>query len=455
MNQPPIPPAYNPSVAIPETHPRGFMFFFWGEFAERSSFYGMRAILPIYLTTALHLADTEAAPIYYWFKMACYFLPLVGGFLADRFFGRYWTIVGFSIPYIAGHFILGIENQTACYIALALLACGSGVIKPNISSLLGQTYDEQRPGNDRLRQAAFLWFYFAINFGALISQIAMPLLQETHGFAVAFQFPAWLMAGSFLIFASGKRHYAVETINRAPVTPEERREQWRTLRQLFSIFGLMVFFWIAYEHNDSLWVYFTRDYVNLYIPFREEPLPPAMIQFINALFVLLLIPFFNWLFPRLDRDRKIFTPTRKMLMGFIATALATGIMSLAGYLGTQSEAKISLTWPVTAYIVLTVGEVLLYGTGLDLAYSLAPKKMKGFVTACFLLTNTIGNFVNSFFSQLYGGSLTDPVEKRGPLSPGDFFGITTLLVVFAAVAFYFVGRRFDRERAKAAEVTPV
>jgi POT family proton-dependent oligopeptide transporter len=419
------------------------MFFFWGEFAERSSFYGMRVILPIYLTTALHLADTEAAPIYSRFKMACYFLPLVGGFLADRFFGRYWTIVGFSIPYIAGHFILGIENERACYIALALLACGSGVIKPNISSLLGQTYDEQRPGNDRLRQAAFLWFYFAINFGALISQLAMPLLQEKYGFAVAFQFPAWLMAGSFLIFASGKRHYAVETISRTTTTPEERREQWRTLGKLFSIFGLMVFFWIAYEQNDSLWVYFTRDYVNLYIPFRDEPLPPAMIQFINALFVLLLIPFFNALFPRLDPDRKVFTPTKKMLIGFLATAMASGIMSLAGYLGTQSDAKISLAWPVTAYIVLTVGEVLLYGTGLDLAYSLAPKRMKGFVTACFLLTNTLGNFVNSYFSKLYGGSLIDPVIKRGPLSPGDFFGITTLLVVIAAVLFYFVARRFD------------
>src|SRR2546429_5333714 len=104
----------------------------------------MRAILLIYLTRTLHFSDTKATPIYSAFKMACYFLPLVGGFIADRWLGRYWTIVGFSVPYIAGHFILGIPLEPAMFIALGLLAGGSGVIKPNISTLLGQTYDQKR-----------------------------------------------------------------------------------------------------------------------------------------------------------------------------------------------------------------------------------------------------------------------------------------------------------------------
>ena len=162
-----------------ERHPRAFWFFFWGEFARRCSFYGMRAILPMYLTTALMMPDTTAGPVYYSFKMACYFLPLVGGYLADRYFGKYWTIVGFSIPYVLGHFILGIENQVAPFIALALLAGGSGVIKPNISTLMGLTYDQQRPGIERLRSAAFLWFYFAINVGALISVVSLPFVAKS------------------------------------------------------------------------------------------------------------------------------------------------------------------------------------------------------------------------------------------------------------------------------------
>src|SRR4051812_38326492 len=86
-------------------HPVGFWFIFWGEFAERSSYYGMRAILFLYLTKAMKFPDAAANEIYSYFKMACYFLPLVGGFIADRWLGRYWTIVGFSIPYVLGHFV--------------------------------------------------------------------------------------------------------------------------------------------------------------------------------------------------------------------------------------------------------------------------------------------------------------------------------------------------------------
>src|SRR5579863_5259043 len=94
----------SPSVdKTPTGHPPALYFFFWGEFAERASYYGMRAILPLYLTAVLHFSDTQGGRIYYCFKMACYLLPLLGGYLADRFFGRYWTIVGFSIPYILGH----------------------------------------------------------------------------------------------------------------------------------------------------------------------------------------------------------------------------------------------------------------------------------------------------------------------------------------------------------------
>ena len=159
---------------IPTSHPRGFYFIFWGEFAERCSYYGMRAILFLYLTQALTFPDTEAGPIYMAFKMSCYFLPLLGGFLADRYFGKYWTIVGFSVPYVLGHFVLGISSHIALVIALALLAGGSGVIKPNISTLMGLTYDQLRPGQSALRTAAFQWFYFSINVGALLSTFGLP-----------------------------------------------------------------------------------------------------------------------------------------------------------------------------------------------------------------------------------------------------------------------------------------
>src|SRR5438034_5024139 len=101
--------AVNPEATAdaPTGHPIGFLFFFWGEFAERCSYYGMRAILTLYLTTKLGMSDGRANEWYATFKMACYFLPLLGGFLADRYLGKYWTIVGFSVPYVVGQLLIG------------------------------------------------------------------------------------------------------------------------------------------------------------------------------------------------------------------------------------------------------------------------------------------------------------------------------------------------------------
>src|SRR2546422_9198544 len=195
-------------------HPKGFWFFFWGEFAERCSYYGMRAILAKYMADQLALGQENSGTYMSFFIAGCYFLPLVGGWVADRFFGKYWTIVGFSLPYILGHVILGVENYWCLVIALSLLAMGSGVIKPNISTLMGLTYDQQRPGQTKLRSDAFAMYYAAINIGAAISSFAMPEIRDQYGYRIAFLFPAALMIVAFLIFAFGKRFYAVETIVR-------------------------------------------------------------------------------------------------------------------------------------------------------------------------------------------------------------------------------------------------
>lgn len=598
------------SAPVPDTHPPAVWFFFWGELAERSSYYGMRAILFLYMTAALRYPDTEASPIYAAFKMGCYLLPLLGGYIADRWLGRYWIIVGFSVPYVLGHFILGIPTHMAMFCALVLLACGSGVIKPNISSLLGQTYDQKRPGKERLRTAAFLWFYLAINVGALISQLAMPAIREHHimsnlsaqnqieaqrlidkgdrdevyklttqdvveeAYAIAFMFPTILMAISLLVFAAGKRTYALEKFDKReltpeerqqrfydtvflmgifglfilyfaldqlitwmipkdgstklfsstianlklrlifraatiaiiwpcvlvmiarsvlsagkrtfaeekhddrPLTPEEQKQRYKTLAYLLGIFALVIFFWFGYEHNDSLWVAFTRDYVNLKLPYRIpvlaiawppkkaviDSIAPDQLQFINSLFVIILVPVFNIAFGFFDPKMRIFTPMRKILSGFILTAASVGIMAMAGYLAKTEQQmvggqlrvvvteKVSVYWPIMAVIVLTFGEVLLYGTMLDLSYAAAPKSMKGYVTACFLLTNTLANFLNLIWMPMYGGSLPDPAEKRGPFQPGPFFAITAAVTAAAAVAFIFIGRQFEKSR-RAAEGT--
>jgi dipeptide/tripeptide permease len=472
-----------PPGPVKTSHPIGFWFFFWGEFSERASFYGMRTILALYLTSVIGLAVKDAGPIQYRFKAAVYFLPLLGGFIADRFFGKYWTIVGFSIPYVLGHFILGIPHLTAVYFALALLAGGSGVIKPNISTLMGQTYDQQRPGQAKLLSSAFLWFYFSINIGSLISTFALPYLRDRwagpnpthdqlqHAYAIAFQFPAWLMVAALGFFAAGKPFYAKETRSRRAATPEEKKERWATLGKLGGVFALITFFWVPYEHNDTIWVWFIRDYVNLpqlHIPFLNtgaQKIAPDQVQSLNPLFVLIFAPLCVWLFKKLDPNNRVFTASNRMLLGFgmgvVSALLMWGASSLAGgsptsppgYVVPDAE-KISVFWPVAAYITLTLGEVLVYGTGLELSYTAAPQSMKGFITGCFLATIMLADLINDRMSQLYGGSLTDPLEDRGRLSPAWFFGIMTLIAIGAMVGFFFVGRRLGRQTAAESAHSP-
>jgi POT family proton-dependent oligopeptide transporter len=435
-------------------HPIAIWFFFWGEFAERCSYYGMRAILPLYLTSKIGLPDEKASEWYFAFKMGCYFLPLLGGWLADRYLGKYWTIVGFSVPYVIAQLLIGIENDWVVMLALALCAMGSGVIKPNISALLGLTYDQQRRGNEPLRASAFLWFYFAVNVGALISLFALPILRNKFGYQVAFLFPAGFMAGALAIFAVGRPHYAKETVGPPPpMSPTERAEQQKVLFRLLGVFLLVVFFWVVYEHNDTQWTFFARDHIDLTMPSWAPSwleatdkdgtptgkLAPDQFQFINALFVLLLVLFFQWFWPKVDPTGKRFPQTTKVLFGFLFTGTAPALMALAAQ-GTVGEAKVSMWWIVGAYIILTLGEVLLYGTMLDLSYAYAPARMKSFVTACFLVTNALGNLINMQYAKLYNTSL----------SPETFFTIDAGICFAAAAAFFFVARQFNRNAANAA-----
>src|SRR5262249_23642133 len=140
------------------------------------------------------------------------------------------------------------------------------------------------------------------------------------------------------------------------------------------------------------------------------------------------IPVFAIFFRVVDPQMKTYTPVRRVLIGFFVTSLASGVMMYAAIRTQGGTVLVSAWWMVIAYIVLTAGEVLLYGTMLDLSYAAAPKSMKGFITACFLLTNTMGNFINSYLTHLYGGSLKDDVKDRGPLSTVEFFGMTTAIV---------------------------
>ena len=417
-----------------KSHPIGFWFFFWGELAERSSYYGMRAILALYMANQLGFSVEHSNTTMHCFIAGCYLLPLVGGFVADRFFGKYWTIVGFSLPYIIGQLLLSIESVPFLVTALVLLAMGSGVIKPNISTLMGLTYDQQRPGMTKLRSDAFAMFYGAINVGAALSSFAMPRIRKEWGYSVAFLFPAALMAFAFVIFALGKRFYAVEQVATEPKSPAQRSEQWAVLARIGGIFLVVTFFWSIFDQSTSTWTFFARDYLDLHL--LGYDLEPDMIQGINPVLIILLLPPLTMLWHLLAAWGWNLRATDKMLIGFVLTTFCMGLMSAAGFL-TTPEHKVSVVWEFGAYVLMTIAEICISVVGLELAFTAAPKHMKGFVTACWLFTVFLGNLLDMVITPYYS-----------TLGPANYFGMLTVLMFVVAIAFAVVASRFNRLMAR-------
>ncbi len=456
---------------VPTTHPKGFWFIFSGELAERASFYGMKAVLTLYLVHVFLYTRDEASKLVHLYVAGCYFSSLLGGVIADRFLGKYWTIVLFAIPYIIGQFVVGLSVEYLTYGALVLLALGSGIIKPNISTLMGLTYDQQRPGQEQLRSQAFAWFYVAINIGSFLSTIICPWLRDTfgqvdpetgipadpqRGYLAAFMFPAILMVVALGFFAAGKKYYAVEVIDRSPVSPEIRAARWKVVGQVFGLFFLVMFFWAIFDQHASTWIYFAEDYLDLNVAgFR---IAPDSIQALNPLFIVLFVPLMNMLYVYLDRQGFKIRPTDKMIAGFILTAGCMGIHAVAGYAAVQPDGsiqKVSILWQVLAFVVITVAEILISVTGLELAFTAAPKAMKSFVTSLWLVTVGAANmFVATPVTQMYPGKPgtfrlfgIELFEVPKFANAGDYFLFLTVGMLVVAAVFFVVARRFNKARS--------
>ncbi len=192
------------------------------EACERFSFYGMRNILTTFLVTHLLLnmpaefREAEAKEIFHVFVMGVYFFPLLGGWLADRYLGKYRTILYLSILYCFGHLCLALfeNNIQGFYLGLGLIALGSGGIKPCVSSFVGDQFDQNSKGKARV---VFEMFYWSINFGSFFASLLIPLILEHYGPSFAFGIPGILMAIATLVFWLGRKTYTV--IPPAPSDP--------------------------------------------------------------------------------------------------------------------------------------------------------------------------------------------------------------------------------------------
>jgi len=199
------------------------------------------------------------------------------------------------------------------------------------------------------------------------------------------------------------------------------------------LFILIVFFWSIFDQSYSTWTLFARDYMilDLQIFSWNWRIPPDAVQSLNPVLIVVMTPLFAWIWSRTDKDEthKLSSP-RKMLIGFFLVILCMALMTLAGYIGVNE--KVSIAWELGAYILITMAELCISVVGLQLAFEEAPDRMKSMITGIWLFTVFLGDTLAAWFSRIYTTT-----------TPGNFFGMMTIMIAIVTVLFYFVGRRFE------------
>ena len=442
-------------MAAPGRYPPQVKYIVGNEACERFSFYGMASILVLYMNEHLLYPERDAKAYYHLFIMATSLTPLVGGWLADRFFGRYATILWISFAYVAGHAALATwETRTGLLVGLALVAAGAGGIKPCVSAFVGDQFGaEQKP----LLQRVYGWFYWVINLGSLTSKILIPLLLLWRGPRVAFALPGVLMAIALAVFWAGRRHYVlaapsgpnphgllcvVEHAVRRLGTgrpgqhwldgardrhPEEAIEGAKSVFRIMGVFAAVTLFWALFDQKGASWVFQARQ---LDLTLLGRHYSPAQLQALNPALVLVLVPLLTWgVFPALERRGLALAPLRKMTWGMFVTALsfvAAAILQMWVDAGRTPHAL----WQIPQYVLLTTGEVLVSVTGLEFSYTQAPRSMRSTIMSIWFLTVLLGNL------------LTALVTKLVRLEGAVYFWTFAALMLVAALVFRAVAARY-------------
>jgi len=420
--------------------PAGIPFIVANEAAERFSYYGMRAILVVFMTQHLVdgsgvldvMSEEEAKGWFHLFASAVYFTPLLGALLADGLLGKYRTIILLSLVYCVGHFALAFDDtRSGLAIGLGLIALGAGGIKPCVSSHLGDQFGQTSSG---LLSRAFAWFYFAINLGAFVSSLATPWLLVHYGSSVAFGVPGVLMFIATVVFWSGRYRFVhIPAQGRQFIAETLGRVGLGALGRLGIIYLFVAVFWSLFDQTASSWV-LQAQHMDRRV-FGIDILP-AQIQAANPLLVMLLIPLFSYrVYPAIDRFFPL-TPLRKIAIGLFVAAAAFAIPT-GLQLAIDGGGRPFIGWQLLAYVVLTSAEVMVSITCLEFSYSQAPRSMKSFVMAFFMLSIALGNLFTSAVN-----FLIDTPGEGSRLAGADYFLFFTLLMLVTAILFVVVSRRY-------------
>ena len=279
-----------------EKMPAGIPYILTNEAAERFAFYGMSSILVVFMTKYLMGGDGARAvmdkePAKEWFHLftaAVYFTPLIGALISDVWLGKYRTIFAFSVLYCAGLALLA-WDQTRLGLAggLILIALGSGIIKPCVSANVGDQFGQR---NKHLISNMYSWFYFAINLGACVSMFACPLLLDRYGPRIGFGVPALLMVFATIAFVLGRWKYVhIPPTGRKRLAEVLDKDVRKILARLCVIYVFVAMFFALFYQSQSAWVLQAEKTDLRWLWFNWLP---AQVQFVNSLFIMIMIPLF-------------------------------------------------------------------------------------------------------------------------------------------------------------------
>jgi POT family proton-dependent oligopeptide transporter len=462
-------------------HPAGLGTLFFTELWERFSYYGMRALLTLFMVApmaagGLALPAPDAARIYGSYTFAVYMLSIPGGYLADALLGQHRAILIGGTIIALGHFTLAVPAVPTFYLGLTLIALGTGLFKPNISALLGALYSR----GDERRDAGFSIFYMGINIGAFIAPLVTGFLAQSD------TFKAWLAAAGFdpaaswhwgfaaagvgmtiamLVYA--RRHTLMAAAGRPP-SPEpdlirqlsavilgtlavmglvllSDQDGFNGLRWLFVAVPAAVALWLAFSHGIEarrlaaiavfflasmlFWAIFEQAGISIAL-FADRltdrnvggsDFPSAWFQALNPLFVIVLAPFFAWGWVRLGANQP--SSPLKFVLGLAFLSLSFLLMVPAAAL--TAAGKVSPWWLVGLFFLQTVGELCLSPVGLSMMTKLAPPRYVGLVLGTWFLAAALGNKL----AGVLGGEFT----AGDPASLGRFFLSQGLVVAGGAL----------------------
>jgi POT family proton-dependent oligopeptide transporter len=400
------------SSAPSQAQPGVLYMLFATEAWERFSFYGMRAILKLYMMKGLLYSQGNASLVYGFYTGLVYLTPLVGGYMADRVLGYRVAILLGGLAMAGGQFFLSTHSEPMFWAGLACLILGNGFFKPNISTVVGTLYEEGDPRRDR----GFTIFYMGINLGAMLSPIVCgQLLGENEAWLGSESFPwGFRAAGIGMIIGVITFFFGQRWLGERGRSPRERarhrlagqsaregaaREDDGASRPLNAIergrvlciflVGLFViFFWVAFEQAGNTMTTFADDNTRR-IVFGWE-MKASLFQFVNPVFILLLAPIVSWIWKLLDeRKKEPSTPAKMVLgLGFLGLGFVP-LVAAAAIAGPHGQA--SWMWLVLAYFLHTVGELCLSPVGLSFVTKLAPNRLAALLMGVWFLAVWAGN----------------------------------------------------------------